>query len=313
MQPVRPELSALVDRWVASGIITTDQAERIRADLATQAPARPVSLVAEGLGYLGGVIVVVGLLLVLGLSWENLAAEGKVAVAGVAWLALTVAGVFIPAQRLGATGTRLRGVLWTGAAIAIGAAVGLVGSELLRWDDEELIVIAATGAAALMSAAAWFVTRHVLPQIATLTALLIGVWNATFLFTASDLWAGLAIWGVGVVWFGLALVSVLPPSSGTVLGSVGATVGSLFVLAAEPWGSLFALGTVVALVALGVVRRQLAVLGVGSVGTLITLPIAVEEYFPGVLPAAISLVVGGLALVVIAIFTARRRRDTTPA
>ena len=61
------------------------------------------------------------------------------------------------------------------------------------------------------------------------------------------------------------------------------------------------------------VERDLPVLGVGSVATLIALPFAVEEYVPGVLPAALSLVVGGLALVVIAILTARRRRDTPAA
>ena len=58
-------MSALVDRWVANGIITAEQADKIRADLAASGagapagPTRPVSLVAEGLGYLGGVIVVV--------------------------------------------------------------------------------------------------------------------------------------------------------------------------------------------------------------------------------------------------------------
>jgi uncharacterized membrane protein len=83
MQPTVPDVSALVDRWVAQQIITAEQAERIRADLAASdtRAARPISLVAEGLGYLGGVIVLVGLLLVLGLTWETLAAGGKVAVA----------------------------------------------------------------------------------------------------------------------------------------------------------------------------------------------------------------------------------------
>src|SRR5690606_1538260 len=123
----------LVQRWVTAGIISSDQAQRIRADLATVAPAatRPVSLVAEGLVYLGGVIVVVGLALVLGMSWDQLTPAGKVGVAGGIWLALTLAGALIPAQRLGATGARLRAVLWTGASIAVLAGLGLTGDELL--------------------------------------------------------------------------------------------------------------------------------------------------------------------------------------
>jgi hypothetical protein len=156
------------------------------------------------------------------------------------------------------------------------------------------------------------VSRHVLQHLVTLTALLVLAWNGTSLATDSDVWSGLAVWGVGVVWFVLALPGILPRRSGSVLGALGTTVGG-WLLFDENWGLLLALGTAVALVAVAVLRRDLPVLGVGSVATLIALPFAVEEYVPGVLPAALSLVVGGLALVVIAILTARRRRDTPAA
>jgi hypothetical protein len=318
MQPTGPDLSALVDRWVANGIITAEQAERIRADLAASGagapagPARPVSLVAEGLGYLGGVIVIVGLLLVLSLSWETLPAEGKVGVAGAVLVAFAVAGALVPAARLGSTGARLRGVLWVGAAVALAATLGLVADELLHWESGRATVALASGGTAVASAAAWLVSRHVLQHLVTVTALLFLAWNGTSLATDSDIWSGLAVWGVGVVWFVLALPGILPRRSGSVLGALSATIGG-WLLFDEDWGLLLALGTAVALVAIAVLRRDLAVLGVGSVATLIALPLAVEEYFPGVLPAALSLVVGGLALVMIAILTARRRRDTPAA
>jgi hypothetical protein len=316
MQPGKPDLSTLVDRWVSTGIITTEQAERIRADLASSGydtakpPARPVSLVAEGLGYLGGVIVVVGLALVLGLSWDALSAVGKVAVAVTVLVALAVAGAFIPVERLGATGARLRGVLWTAAAIALAAALGLTADELLHWRDSDQIVLLATGGATIASAGAWLVSRHLLQHLSTITWLLITAWNGTLLATDSDLPANLAVWGIGVVWFVLGLLNILPRRSAAVAGSIGTMIGGLLLMG-EDWGTLFALGTAVALVAIAVLRRELAVLGVGSVGTLIALPIAVDEYFPGVLPAALSLVAGGLALVAIAILTARRRSTPT--
>lgn len=314
MQPTVPDVSALVDRWVAKEIITAEQAERIRADLAESGtgPARPVSLVAEGLGYLGGVIVVVGLLLVLGLTWETLSPGGKVAVAGGVMLAFAVAGALVPAARLGSTGARLRGVLWLGATIGIAAALGLTADELLDWQPEQATLALASGGAAVASAVAWWLSRHVLQHLSTLAALLPAVWNGTWLVTESDLWSNLALWGVGVVWFVLALPGILPRRSGSVLGAVSITIGGLLMLA-EDWGSLFALGSAVALVAVAVLRRELAVLGVGSVATLITLPIAVDEYFPGVLPAALSLMGGGLALVAIALLTARRRRSNPTA
>jgi hypothetical protein len=312
MQP-SPDLSAQVDRWVATGIISPDQAERIRADLATHTSAahRPVSLVAEGLGYLGGVIVVVGLGLVLGISWQNITPAGKIAIAGAVWLILTLAGALIPARRLGATGARLRGVLWTGASVAIAAGLGLIGDQQ-RWDPDLLMLVASGGAVA-MSASAWAVSRHVLQQLSTVASLSFAGWSgATMITNPTDpTWPGLAVWGVGVVWFVLSLLDVVPRRSGGVFGSIGATIGGLFMIS-EDWGYAFALGTVIALVAVAVIRRELGVLGVGSVGTLIALPIAVDHYFPGVLPAALALVVGGLALVTIAVFTARRRRTTAP-
>ncbi|MBX6750668.1 MAG: DUF2157 domain-containing protein, partial [Micromonosporaceae bacterium] len=304
MQPTVPDVSALLDRWVAKDIITAEQAEQIRADLAESraaaGPARPVSLVAEGLGYLGGVIVVVGLLLVLGLTWETLSAGGKVGVAGGVAVAFAVAGALVPVARLGSTRARLRGVLWLGATIGVAAALGLTADELLGWEPEQATLALASGAAAVASAAAWLLSRHVLQHLSTLAALVPAVWNGTWLATESDLWSNLAVWGVGVVWFALALPGILPRLSGSVLGAITVTIGGLLMLA-EDWGSLFALGSAVVLVAVAVLRRELAVLGVGSVATLIALPIAVDEYFPGVLPAALSLVAGGLALVAIAI------------
>jgi hypothetical protein len=75
----------------------------------------------------------------------------------------------------------------------------------------------------------------------------------------------------------------------------------------QSWGPVLGLATVVALVVAAVLRRELGVLGVASVGTLIVLPISVNRYFPGALSAALALVVGGLVLVAVAVYAARRR------
>jgi hypothetical protein len=75
------------------------------------------------------------------------------------------------------------------------------------------------------------------------------------------------------------------------------------------WGPLFALGTMIALIVIAVALRELAVLSVSSIGTLIALPPAVDQYLPGgVLSTALALVVAGLALVATGVYTARRRR-----
>jgi hypothetical protein len=321
MQPSSHDLAGAVDRWVAAGIITNEQAERIRADLAAHTPRRG-SLVAEALGYLGGVIVLVGLVLVLGLSWERLDTTGRVAVVGGTALALIVAGFPIPVSRLGATGTRLRGVLWTMATAGTAGTLGLVGSEVLEWDTEQTMLLWSAGAAAV-SAALWALNRHILQHVTTFAALLFAAfWAGDTLVEGAELerssavltWVvpGAAVWLTGAVWFALGLLRVLP-RGGAVLGAMGLVIGGLCLLRDE-WGPLFGLATVIALVVVAVARRELAVLAVGSVGTLIMLPFAVDQYLPGgVFSTALALILAGLALVATGVYTARRRREGHPA
>jgi hypothetical protein len=308
MQP-SPTVPELVGRWVAAGIINEEQAQRIRADLATLPPqqSRGSSLVAEALGYLGGVIVLVGLSFVIGWFWEDLTSEARAGVAGAIAVALVAAGAFVPG-RPGAT-ARLRGVLWLAGSAATFACLALVADDLIGWENER-VVLTAAGGTTLLAAVLWAVHRHVLQQLMVVGSLLLTAWSGTMLATESDMWSSLAVWGVGVVWFVMSLPGIVPASGG-VLGAIGSVLGGLMMIGDEAeWGPLFALATVVALVVTAVARRDLGVLGVGSVGTLIALPFAVEEYFPGELQAALSLVVAGLALVATGVYVARRRRTT---
>src|SRR5262249_55251307 len=161
-----PSVSVAVDRWVAAGIITGEQAERIRTDLAEHAPRRG-SLVAEALGYLGGVIVLVGLGLVFSLSWDRLSTAGRLGVAIGTSVAFVVAGTLIPVRRLGATGTRLRAVLWAAATIGAAASLGLLGHDVFKWDMTETMLLWTVGAAVL-SAVLWAFNRHLLQHLTTI-------------------------------------------------------------------------------------------------------------------------------------------------
>jgi hypothetical protein len=119
------------------------------------------------------------------------------------------------------------------------------------------------------------------------------------------------VWTVGTLWCVAGAVSLIPPGrAALVLGAVAAVVGSVWI-GAETWGTAIALTTVVALVATAVRARDLVLLAVASLGTLVVLPELVVRYFPGVLSAALTLVVVGLVLVGLAVFTARRRRPAT--
>ncbi|HEY7225126.1 MAG TPA: DUF2157 domain-containing protein [Micromonosporaceae bacterium] len=312
MQPSAHDIPALVDRWVAAGIISAEQADRIRRDYATLVPRRPVSLVAEGLGYLGGVIVVVGLALVLSLSWDRLSGAGRVGIAGGVAAALLVAGALIPTNRLGSTGPRLRGVLWIGASLAVAVGLGLTADQLVGWHQSDQVLLLSGAGAAVVSAVLWAFNRHVLQHLSTVVFVALAAGNGTSVANGSSFLSSLAVWGVGVVWFTLSLPNVIPARGGGILGALTAVVGSLMMIASD-WGPLIALATVLALVLTAVMRREVPLLAISSIGTLIVLPFVVRRYLPGgVLSTAIALVIAGMALVVTGVYTARRRHTVTP-
>jgi hypothetical protein len=71
-------------------------------------------------------------------------------------------------------------------------------------------------------------------------------------------------------------------------------------------GMVLALCTVVAVVVLAVVVRDLLLLAVGALGALNVLPVVVNEWFPGELAAPLVLLVVGALLVTAAVYTAKR-------
>ena len=208
------DVSAAIEHWVADGIITAEQATRMRADLAgslTAPPAASVAgqpptvlhtsraaLVTEALGYLGGVIILVALGLVVGSLWDELSVGVRLALVGVVTVLLLVAGALIP-SRMGATGGRLRSVLWVASSAAMAAFLGLGASEWTEWADEKVTMLAALGTA-LYSAVLWWAHRHLLQHVAVFVALLVGVATGVSLLPDADMLLWLAVWGVGGAW-----------------------------------------------------------------------------------------------------------------
>ncbi len=110
------DLRRHLDRWVAEGLIDGAQAARIEAAEAAwagQAPAisgeaPPASqapravprapLVAEALGYAGGVLAIMAGFLVVRELWPGIPTEAQLAFAAVACAALGVAGAVLRAQ-----------------------------------------------------------------------------------------------------------------------------------------------------------------------------------------------------------------------
>jgi len=99
-----------------------------------------------------------------------------------------------------------------------------------------------------------------------------------------------------------------------VMGAVLALFGSMITTSDRADAALvFSLATVVAVVVLAVVLGDLLLLAVGSLGAIQAILMAVSEWFPNSLAAALALLVVGGGLVLTAIWIARRGARGRPS
>lgn len=299
------EVAAMIDRWVADAVITPSQARRMRAGATS--PARRTGLVAEGLGYLGGALVMVALGLVAGQYWTELGSVRRLAVVAAAALVLAAAGAAVPRAVEGSL-ARLRAVLWLAASGAVGGFLMLMADDRFGWTEEASLSFAACGAL-LCAAGFWAAHRHPVQHVAAYVSGLLLAASLVALLPHPGTLPGLAIWSLGVAWALSAWGGLVRPALlGRWLGGLAAVVGAVAV-AAERWGSVLAVATVVALVAASVAVRDMVLLMVASAGALLVIPAVVGLWFPGLLSAAVALLVSGLGLVGAAVLLSRRRRE----
>ncbi|HET6666344.1 MAG TPA: DUF2157 domain-containing protein [Intrasporangium sp.] len=312
-------LESILSRGVAEGIITSQQADGLRALTAGEAPPTPPtpptrpaeqpSLVVEALGYLGGIIVLVGAILVASQFWPELGDGGQLAIVLGAAVALLVAGAAVPSS-LGATGTRLRAVLWALSVVALTGALGKFFYDVLDFSGPGVDATAVPPLMAALATAYALVLWFWRPSVLQLAVAAAGsAFTAGLTGVAFDLRFGAvaaSVLAVGAIWIALGWSGVVRPARpAVVIGSLIAFVGGQLV-AVGGYGPIWGLLAAAGLVGLALYRRDLLILGIGSVGVLISLPVVVYDWFPSVAAAAVSLIVVGVLLVVAALYTARR-------
>ncbi|MBL0886927.1 DUF2157 domain-containing protein [Myceligenerans indicum] len=306
-----PVPAARLAEWAAAGIITRDQADLIAAHELAQAERRPAprggpSLLAEALGYVGGVVILVAAVLLATEFWEQLGTGGRLVVVGAAAGTMLVAGVAVP-RRAGEQGRRLRAVLWAGATVAFAGFAALLASDALGMSGDDATLTAAAAAAAVASTL-WWLRPTGLQHLVALLALAATVAATVAKVTDADYLPGVGVWTVGLAWFLLARAGLLRPRElALVLGSALAVFGALMTLPTDG-GIALTLVTAVAIVAAAVWTTDLPLLGVGAVGLLIALPNAVQTWFGATFAAPVALLGAGLVLVVAALWIARRRQ-----
>lgn len=305
--------------WVDAGLISPEQADRIRAHEqarpgrrhglavgeATTGPSG-TSLVVEALGYLGGIIMLTGAGILVGLYWQDVPVAGRLLLTGGAALALAGGGFAVP-DRFGEAAGRLRSLLWALAVAATGAFMTVLSTDVLdRHDEDALIVVYPT--TALVALVLWSMRRTWLQQLALLVPVGLSAIAVGLQVSDADAVTGLAIWLAAAVWIALAWTGRLEPrATGLAFGGVAAVFGTMTMPGES--GIMLGLATAVVLVALALADRSLSLLAVSALGLLESAPRAVMEWLPGRLSASLTLIVVGGLLVVAAVWVARHQHE----
>jgi hypothetical protein len=256
--------------WVAAGLLTDDQSvaivahERAKATYRGPAPTSPpsptppsrrrVPVIAEALGYLGGVLALVGLVLVVARYWADITTSARLALSGAGALAFLGAGFLVRGDADAARG-RLRGFLWLASTAASALFAGVLVADGMGTDSPATIVLACAGIVALQSAALWQWRVRPVQQLTCLVGLTVaaGALVAEFAETGP---IGITVWTLGAVWVVAGLRRRVPlPELTEGVGAVALVVGSQ--IAANGWpafGLLLGVSTGFGLLALGMVR-----------------------------------------------------------
>jgi hypothetical protein len=326
-------LHELLQRWTADGIITPDQAARMRTYVDAGEPAAPAhptpahrpQLVVEALGYLGGAIVVAGAALIAAQYWDDLDTAWRLAALGATTLVLLAAGAAVP-DALGAAGDRMRSVLWLASTAAFSGFLAVLAEGALELGSQGNLLLISSGCALYATAlyalpvyttapymTAPYMTaggraghRAPLQQVAMMLAFALTASALINFAWVSDDLPGLGAWAVGLAWAFLGRGGVLVPGRlAVVLGSATAVFGAMLTGGSDA-GMVLTLLTVVAVVGAAVAVRDLALLAVGSLGALASVPAAMTKWFPDSAAAAYALVLVGGLLVAVAVVIARR-------
>ena len=317
----RAELRKHLDHWMAEGLIDSAQATRIEAAEASapgstatgptvtgsSATGSRAPLVAEALGYAGGVLAIAAGLYMVRDFWPNLSTGAELAFAAAAWVALGAGGAAVRATGDAAL-RRLRSVLWLMSTVSLAAFAGTLADQVWRFGPDGTALVAAAASAAY-GAALWWRTRAALQHLAAFASLAVLAGAAVNQLDAGlGAWGpGLGIWGLSALWGVVALRGYLPPgTTGYFAAGIGLLAGAQLTMQVAACHAL-ALATVAGLLVAGVLLRQAWLVALGAVGVLLVTPQITSRYLPMSAAAPVAIFVVGVVLLGAAVWLARHR------
>lgn len=290
-----------IDALLAEERITPDVAAELHSALTADAREEPSGhhLLAEVLGYLGAMLVVVGIVLVVGSRWASWNAPTRQAVLVVIALALLVA-----AARVGAatdTRRRLAGVL--GAAAIVPAAALPAVALLPPWDERVWPAVAI-----VVATWSYIRARTVIGLLALVasTAIAVPIWTTPLGLGRETAVVGSSLVVIGFLWLLLgALGRIREDETCALVGSALVLVGSQ--MPAMDFADYVAYAS--AAVVSGVLifsylrwTRHFPVLGAGVIGIGLVCGELVFKWTGGdAFGAALALVVAGLVMLLVSL------------
>ncbi|HEU4422281.1 MAG TPA: DUF2157 domain-containing protein [Pilimelia sp.] len=313
----RHDLGEYLRQWVAAGLIDAEQAARIESAELTRATriGGRAPLVVEALGYLGGALAVIAGFIAVGQLWPDIPTGVQLAFAAVAAVLLGVAGALLRHRADPAFG-RLRAVLWLMSTASVTAFVGVLAAQVWHFTNLSA-VLAAAAVTTGYAAALWRWAQTPLQHLVLFAGAAVTVGAGVARIDPDmPLWAsGLAVWLLSALWAFVVYRGHLPPRTvGYLAAAVGLLVGAQLTMDTAA-GHLLALATVGALLAGGVVLRNVWLLAVGALGVMLVVPTTAARYLPENLGAPLAIFVTGMVLLGVALWLARWSRPppSTPS
>lgn len=260
------ELARRLGDWTAAGLIGSEQAEAIldhersAAAARVAVPSEPeraprrVPLVAEALGYLGGILAIVGVVLLIARYWPDLADGVRLGIAAGGAVLAIGAGVAVPGDGEAAL-VRLRWFLWLVGTASAGVVGGVVSHDILGFDtsrEDGRVALGVALAITVVSVVLWAGRERPVQQV-TMTvgaAVALGTFVDDVAHTG---WAGLAVWALGAVFVIIGVATaVASPAVWSTVGAAVLIVGAG--MSSDRWtgeGLLLALGSALGCIVLG--------------------------------------------------------------
>lgn len=308
-------LSEALDRLVSRGVLTKEQADAVRAEVAAPRGGergggrRGVSPAAEVAAYLGGVVTAVALGFLVAEPYQDAPRGVKALMLGLLAAVLVGAGFALrdPEGDDPVRG-RLSGTLW---ATAVGAAGWAAGALLADEASGETTVLGVGLTALALAVPLYALQRSIGQLLALVVAALVAVTGAIVALDLGAAGGGAVVAALGAAVLGLGLAGRLEPAGASVPGGAALGLVGLQVVAFDDgWRGVAILAAVAACVGLFAVatRRGALVAAVGTVGMTAALPQAIVHVGGDGVSTPLVLLVTGLALLGGAALTNRLRR-----